>query len=98
MPQLIAQPTVVQAAGNKPKHIREYVGRVNTGTAGVSIAHMSSPAMRLKTHSDTATPVTMSTRAKTAPCRWALPPTNEWHTSRLPSTASIRSSNRLAAG
>jgi quercetin dioxygenase-like cupin family protein len=43
MTQFIAQPTVVQAAGNKPKHIHEYVGRANTGTTGVSIAHMTSP-------------------------------------------------------
>jgi mannose-6-phosphate isomerase-like protein (cupin superfamily) len=44
MPQLIAQPTVIEAAGNKPKLIREFVGRVNTDTFGVSIARMSSPA------------------------------------------------------
>ena len=43
MTQFIAQPTVVQAAGNKPKQIREYVGRANTGTTGVSVAHMTSP-------------------------------------------------------
>ncbi len=40
---MIASPTVVQAAGNKPKLIREYVGRVNSATANVSIAHMQSP-------------------------------------------------------
>jgi ethanolamine utilization protein EutQ (cupin superfamily) len=44
MPTLIEQPTVVKAAGNKPKVIRELVGRVNSGTAEVSIAHMQSPA------------------------------------------------------
>ena len=44
MPTLIPQPTVVKAAGNKPKLIREYVGRVNTKTAAVSVAHMQSPA------------------------------------------------------
>ncbi|MDX2154162.1 MAG: cupin [Bryobacteraceae bacterium] len=44
MPQLIAQPTRVTAAGNKPKLIDEYVGRVNSGTAEVSVAHMRSPA------------------------------------------------------
>jgi mannose-6-phosphate isomerase-like protein (cupin superfamily) len=33
----------VQAAGNKPKLIREYVGRVNSDTTGLSIAHMQSP-------------------------------------------------------
>ncbi len=43
MPKLIASPTVVHAAGNKPKEIREYVGRVNTGTSAASIAHMRSP-------------------------------------------------------
>ena len=43
MPQLIPQPAIVQAAGNKPKVIREYVGRVNTGTDAVSVAHMTSP-------------------------------------------------------
>ena len=43
MPTLISSPTVVQAAGNKPKLIREYVGRVNSATANVSIAHMQSP-------------------------------------------------------
>lgn len=44
MPRLIAAPTRVQAAGNKPKLIDEYVGRVNTQTADVSIAHMRSPS------------------------------------------------------
>ena len=43
MPTLIPSPTVVEAAGNKPKLIREYVGRVNSDTSGVSIAHMQSP-------------------------------------------------------
>ncbi len=43
-PTLIAQPTRVKAAGNKPKLIDEYVGRVNSGTPGVSVAHMRSPA------------------------------------------------------
>jgi len=40
---LIAQPTVIEAAGTKPKLIEEYVGRVNTQTAGVSVARMRSP-------------------------------------------------------
>jgi len=44
MPRLIAQPTVIPAAGNKPKVIREYLGRVNSGTSDVSIAHMTSPS------------------------------------------------------
>ena len=40
---LIAAPTRVEAAGNKPKLIDEYIGRVNSGTSGVSVAHMRSP-------------------------------------------------------
>jgi uncharacterized cupin superfamily protein len=44
MPRHIQQPSIVQAAGNKPKIIEEYVGRVNSGTAEVSIARMKSPA------------------------------------------------------
>ena len=43
-PTLIPQPARVAAAGNKPKLIDEYIGRVNSGTAAVSIAHMRSPA------------------------------------------------------
>ncbi|MBI1344968.1 cupin domain-containing protein [bacterium] len=43
MPRLIAQPTLIAAAGNKPKIIREYIGHVNSQTSAVSIAHMSSP-------------------------------------------------------
>lgn len=44
MPRLIAAPTVIQAAGNKPKRIEEFVGRVNSGTAQTSVALMRSPA------------------------------------------------------
>jgi hypothetical protein len=44
MPTLIERPTVVAAAGNAPKRIEEFVGRVNSGTAAISIARMSSPA------------------------------------------------------
>jgi quercetin dioxygenase-like cupin family protein len=44
MPRLIAAPTRIEAAGNKPKLIDEYVGRVNTKNADVSIAHMRSPS------------------------------------------------------
>ena len=44
MPQLIAQPTQITAAGNKPKLIREYVGRANSGTSSASVAHMQSPS------------------------------------------------------
>lgn len=43
MPTLIAQPTVIQAAGNKPKRIEEFAGRVNSGHATVSVARMVSP-------------------------------------------------------
>jgi len=43
MPTLIAQPTVIAAAGNKPKQIHEFAGRVNSGHAGVSVARMVSP-------------------------------------------------------
>jgi mannose-6-phosphate isomerase-like protein (cupin superfamily) len=43
MPTLIASPTRVTAAGNTPKLIDEYVGRVNSATESVSVAHMRSP-------------------------------------------------------
>lgn len=43
MATLIKSPTVVQAAGSKPKLIEEFIGRLNTGTDGVSIARMRSP-------------------------------------------------------
>lgn len=43
MPQLISQPTRIEAAGNKPKLIDEYIGRVTTQTEAASIAHMRSP-------------------------------------------------------
>lgn len=44
MTRLIESPTEIQAEGNIPKIIREHIGRVNSGTAQVSIAHMISPA------------------------------------------------------
>ena len=44
MPRLITGPTIVQAAGIKPKQIQEFAGLVNSGHAGVSIARMVSPA------------------------------------------------------
>jgi mannose-6-phosphate isomerase-like protein (cupin superfamily) len=44
MPQLIESPSVVEAAGTKPKVIEEYVGRVNTGEERLSVARMRSPA------------------------------------------------------
>ena len=43
MPTIITAPAVVQAAGNKPKIIEEFIGRVNSATAAVSIARMRSP-------------------------------------------------------
>jgi mannose-6-phosphate isomerase-like protein (cupin superfamily) len=44
MPIHIATPTIIEAAGNLPKRIEEYVGRVNSGHAAVSVARMVSPA------------------------------------------------------
>jgi uncharacterized cupin superfamily protein len=44
MPKLIEQPTRIAAAGNKPKLIDEFVGRVNSRDDKVSVAVMSSPA------------------------------------------------------
>ena len=44
MPTHIQQPTIVQAAGNKPKIIEEYFGRVNSKTEAVSVARMKSPS------------------------------------------------------
>jgi mannose-6-phosphate isomerase-like protein (cupin superfamily) len=44
VPRLIQQPTVIAPAGNKPKRIQEFAGRVNSGHAGVSVARMVSPA------------------------------------------------------
>lgn len=43
MPTHLKQPTVIEAAGNKPKRIEEYIGRVNSKTAAVSVARMKSP-------------------------------------------------------
>ncbi len=44
MPTLIKNASVIQAAGNKPKIIREYIGRVNSKTESVSVARMTSPS------------------------------------------------------
>jgi ethanolamine utilization protein EutQ (cupin superfamily) len=44
MPTLISKPTRIEAAGNKPKIIQEFIGRVNSSTLPVSVAHMTSPA------------------------------------------------------
>ena len=43
MPHLIESPTVIQSAGNLPKRIEEYAGRVNSGHTDVSVARMVSP-------------------------------------------------------
>jgi ethanolamine utilization protein EutQ len=43
MPTLVSQSTRIRSAGNKPKLIDEYIGRVNSQTSAVSVAHMRSP-------------------------------------------------------
>jgi ethanolamine utilization protein EutQ (cupin superfamily) len=43
MSTYIQTPSIIESAGNKPKRIEEYVGRVNSGTTSVSIAKMTSP-------------------------------------------------------
>lgn len=44
MPQLIDKPTRISAAGNKPKLIEEFIGRVNSGNDQLSVARMKSPS------------------------------------------------------
>jgi mannose-6-phosphate isomerase-like protein (cupin superfamily) len=44
MATFIHQPTIIQAAGQPPKSIEEFIGLVNSGTAAVSIAQMKSPS------------------------------------------------------
>ena len=44
MPRLISKPTQIAAPGQPPKIIREYIGRVNSGTPSLSVAHMKSPS------------------------------------------------------
>lgn len=44
MPKHISSPTIIEAAGNKPKRILEFIGRVNSSTEKISLAKMSSPA------------------------------------------------------
>jgi mannose-6-phosphate isomerase-like protein (cupin superfamily) len=44
MPELILSPSVINAAGEPPKKIEEFIGRVNSGDSSVSIARMTSPA------------------------------------------------------
>ena len=43
MPRIIESPTIIEAAGNKPKRIEEYAGRVNSQHSEVSVARMVSP-------------------------------------------------------
>ena len=43
MPTIIKNPSIIEAAGNKPKIIEEFFGRVNSKTSEVSIAKMTSP-------------------------------------------------------
>lgn len=43
MPELIDRPAIIEAAGSELKLIEEYIGRVNTGHTGVSVARMQSP-------------------------------------------------------
>lgn len=44
MPRIIELPTIIEAAGNKPKRIEEFIGRVNSNHSQVSVARMISPA------------------------------------------------------
>ncbi len=44
MPQKIKSPSIITAAGNRPKKIEEFIGRVNSNTNSVSIARMTSPS------------------------------------------------------
>ena len=44
MPRHIERPTVIEAAGNKPKKIEEFIGHVNSGHRQVSVARMRSPS------------------------------------------------------
>src|SRR5262245_53551430 len=44
MPDLIKQPSIIQSAGNKPKQIAEFFGRVNSKTTEISVAKMISPS------------------------------------------------------
>jgi mannose-6-phosphate isomerase-like protein (cupin superfamily) len=44
MARLIEKPTIIRAAGDPPKRIEEFIGRVNTDTAEISVARMTSPS------------------------------------------------------
>jgi len=43
MTKLITKPSIIKAAGNKPKLIQEFIGRVNSDNSDISIAKMTSP-------------------------------------------------------
>ena len=43
MPRWIQEPTIIESAGNRPKKIEEFVGRVNSDHSSVSVARMTSP-------------------------------------------------------
>jgi mannose-6-phosphate isomerase-like protein (cupin superfamily) len=43
VPRLLERPTVIASAGNKPKQIQEFAGRVKSGHRTVSVARMVSP-------------------------------------------------------
>lgn len=43
MPTFIKSPVTVQAAGNKPKIIEEFIGNVSSRTTAVNVARMKSP-------------------------------------------------------
>ncbi|MDP8242527.1 MAG: hypothetical protein P9L94_00490 [Candidatus Hinthialibacter antarcticus] len=49
MPKLIESPTRVEAAGNKPKRIDEYIGRVNSQTDGAECIAVCLPAFSMDT-------------------------------------------------
>ena len=44
MARKIEKPIIVEAAGNKPKKIEEFIGAVNSGTTDLSVARMRSPS------------------------------------------------------
>jgi len=44
MPRIIETPTIIESAGNKPKKIEEFAGRVNSGHESISVARMKSPS------------------------------------------------------
>ena len=44
MPKLIEAPSIIEAAGTKPKRIEEYAGRVRSGEERLSVARMVSPS------------------------------------------------------